>query len=166
MSSPQIVRVAEGDILTVTGSGVVSEDGSASEWHVTESPLHLGAGLYRLTGSVQHSVKSGTVAALEARLPRATEIIKSAAKVAAAIRRDRPMSLADKMKHLADRAKAVPQSLESLADKHLSRLDALEARGGDTFSKLGAVLDQTEGGIAAAEDALNQLTNGAPVDPN
>lgn len=104
---------------------------------------------------------------LQQTLPRATEIVRSQRIITTALNEHKElkglfsiMALADKMKHLAGRAKAVPASLEALADKHLARLDELETRGNDSFGKLGVVLDATEGGIAAAEDALNQLTNG------
>lgn len=104
---------------------------------------------------------------LAARLPRMTERIRSERIVTEAIndglqyRRVRKyMGLADKMKHLAERAKAVPATLEAVADQHLERLAALETRGTESFARLGQVLDATEGGIVAAEDALNQLTNG------
>lgn len=104
---------------------------------------------------------------LQQTLPRATEIIRSQRIITTALNEHRQMkgiinnmALADKMKHLADRAKGVPASLEALADKHIARLNDLENRGNESFGKLGAVLDATESGIAAAEDALNQLTNG------
>lgn len=75
------------------------------------------------------------------------------------------MALADKMKRLSERSTAVPKALEALADTHLARLDALEARGSDSFGKLGEVLNDVEAGISSAEDAMNQLTNGAPAGP-
>lgn len=75
------------------------------------------------------------------------------------------MALADKMKRLAERSTAVPRSLDSWADEHLAKFDALESRGKEAFGKLGTVMADVESGVAAAEDALNQLTNGAPEGP-
>jgi hypothetical protein len=67
--------------------------------------------------------------------------------------------LQDKFKRLAERAKAVPAALGQRADAALARLDAVEARS-VVFDKLDAIAADAEQGVAAAEDALNQLTNG------
>lgn len=153
------IRVAPDEVLTVTapanGYGTVRQDGSNHHWHVgATSPLKLAPGLYFIDDHLTCNATNLVAAVLETTLPRATQIVRS--------QRILTMALADKMKHLAARAKAVPASLDAVADKHLARLDALEARGTDSFGKLGDVLDGVESGIVAAEDALNQLTNGAP----
>ena len=75
------------------------------------------------------------------------------------------MALADKMKRLAERSTAVPKSLDAWADEHLAKFDAIEQRGKEAFSKLGTVMTDVESGDAAAEDALNQLTNGGSAGP-
>jgi hypothetical protein len=116
-----------------------------------------------VSGSVEASWGPSTVTALAATLPRATEIISTAANIAEGIRMT---SIQDKFKHLADRARQVPAALSAKADEVLSRLDAVEARGGTAFDKLHGVVNDADQGVAAAEDALNQLTNGAPAGPN
>jgi hypothetical protein len=75
------------------------------------------------------------------------------------------MALADKMKRLAERSTSVPRSLDAWADEHLAKFDALESRGKEAFGKLGQVMADVESGVSAAEDALNQLTNGGPAGP-
>lgn len=156
------IVVADGEILTVTADvgayGTVFQDApSQGQWTVSaRSPLNLGPGRYRIetvTGLLNHSVASRAVAALSATLPRATEIISAAANIAGAI------VLQDKFKRLAERAKAVPAKLGERADAALARLDAVEARS-VVFDKLDAIASDAEQGVAAAEDALNQLTNG------
>jgi hypothetical protein len=79
--------------------------------------------------------------------------------------RRKTMALAEKMKRLAERSMAVPKSLDAWADEHLAKWDTLEARGQESFGKLGQVMADVENGVVAAEDALNQLTNGAPDGP-
>lgn len=96
------------------------------------------------------------------RLPRAVELVTAAANVAQLERKSRTMALADKMKRLAERSTAVPKSLDAWADEHLAKFDALESRGKEAFGKLGQVMADVESGVSAAEDALNQLTNGGP----
>lgn len=156
------IVVADGDVLTVTASSgsygtVFAQDGG--QWTVSaRSPLRLGPGRYRVEtvkGTVTHSLDSHAVAALKATLPRATEIVFTAANIATGIRTD---MLSDKFKRLADRAKAVPAKLGERADAALARLDAVEARS-VVFDKLDAIAADAEQGVAAAEDALNQLTN-------
>lgn len=75
-----------------------------------------------------------------------------------------PMALNDKFKTLATRMRQVPQDLESRADKLSARLDTLQQRGDKAFEGHERFLDGVESGVSAAEDALNQLTNGAPPD--
>jgi hypothetical protein len=155
------IVVASGDILTVTADagsyGTVFGEGG--QWTVSaKSPLRLGPGRYRIetvTGSIRHEIGSQAVAALKATLPRATEIISTAANLAGSI------MLSDKFKRLADRAKAVPNALSARADAALARLDAVEARA-TVFDKLDAIATDAESAVGAAEDAVNQLTNGSP----
>lgn len=159
MPDPISLTVADGDVLTVTADagsyGTVF--GPNGQWTVSaKSPLNLPPGHYRIEtviGSISHSVSSRAVAALEATLPRATEIVASAANIAGAI------VLQDKFKRLAERAKAVPATLAKRADSTLARLDAVEARS-VVFDKLDAIATDAEQSVSVAEDALNQLTNG------
>lgn len=170
-----IISVPAGHVLVVTaepgGYATVWQEGTSAQWTVSaKSPFRIGAGLYRLetvTGTVRHSVESLTVAALSETLPRATEIVTAAANVATAINQgSRAMSIQDKFRRLAERSKAVPAKLGERADAVTLRWDALEARGGTAFAGHEAVLADAEQGVTAAEDALNQLTNGAPVSGN
>jgi hypothetical protein len=156
------IVVADGEVLTVTADAgsygtVFQLTGGVGQWTVSaKSPLNLGPGRYRIEtvkGSISHTVASRAVAALTATLPRATEIVSAAANIAGAI------VLQDKFKRLAERAKAVPAALGQRADAALARLDAVEARS-VVFDKLDAIAADAEQGVAAAEDALNQLTNG------
>jgi hypothetical protein len=157
--SDQPIVVADGDVLTVTAEPgsygtVFGKDG---QWTVSaRAPLRLGPGLYTIetvVGRISHSLDSQAVAALKATLPRATEIVSTAANLAGSI------MLSDKFKRLADRAKAVPAKLSERADAALARLDAVEARS-VVFDKLDAIATDAEQSVAAAEDAVNQLTNG------
>lgn len=157
MSEP--IVVADGDVLTVTAEPgsygtVFAKDG---QWTVSaRAPLRLGPGLYTIEtvkGAVRHEVSSRAVAALAATLPRATEIVSTAANLAGSI------MLSDKFRRLADRAKAVPAALSERADAALARLDAVEARSA-VFDKLDAIATDAEQSVQAAEDAVNQLTNG------
>lgn len=75
----------------------------------------------------------------------------------------RAMALSDKFKTLATRINSVPKNLEARADALAARLDTIEQRGDKAFSGHETFLDGVETGVAAAEDALNQLTNGAPA---
>lgn len=70
------------------------------------------------------------------------------------------MSLAEKMATLAARSQAVPKALETRADALLSRLDSLEAKGVPVFDGLDGVLSDAEKGVAEAESAMRQLSNG------
>jgi hypothetical protein len=160
-TAPEHVTVADGDVLTVTADagsyGTVF--GTAGQWTVSaKSPLRVGPGHYRIEtviGTVRHATDSQAVAALKATLPRATEIVSTAANIAGAI------VLQDKFKRLAERAKAVPAKLAARADKVNAAWDALEVDGDEAFDGHEAILTDAEQGVAAAKDALNQLTNGA-----
>ncbi|WP_448043772.1 hypothetical protein [Bradyrhizobium liaoningense] len=156
------IVVADGDVLTVTAEsgsyGTVFDLGaSKGQWTVSaRAPLRLGPGLYRIEtvkGTVSHSLDSQAVAALKATLPRATEIVSTAANVAGAV------MLSDKFKRLAERAKAVPATLSRRADAALARFDDIDSRS-EVFDKLDAIATDAEQSVAAAEDAVNQLTNG------
>lgn len=72
------------------------------------------------------------------------------------------MGLAEKMATLASRSKAVPAAIEARVDKLLPRLDALEANGNLHLGGLETMVADAETGVAAAEAALRQLTNGGP----
>lgn len=72
------------------------------------------------------------------------------------------MSLAEKMKRVAERTKMVTTGLESRADSHLARLDDIEARGAKLDMSATKLLDSSEAGIQSLEDVFNQLSNGDP----
>ena len=72
------------------------------------------------------------------------------------------MSLQDKMKALAAKAKKLPADIEAQADKLTARIDAVDTRAVDSFGKLGDVLTDAESAVSATEDAVNQLSNGGP----
>jgi hypothetical protein len=181
MSNSPIVSVADGQVLTVTADagsyGTVWQEGTTHQWTVgAKSPLHLGAGLYRIEtvrGNVTHSVDSQAVASLNAVLPTITEDVWSQRIVTAAIidglqaRRSSGVSaFADKFKLLVERVKEVPSALEARIDPLFPRLDAAEAKGGAAAVGLEAHVAGVEAGVAAIEDVVNQISNGAPVDPN
>jgi hypothetical protein len=162
MDNSEHVTVADGDVLTVTAAAgsygtVFAVSPNLGQWNVgAKSPLRLGPGHYRIetvVGTIRHEMDSQAVAALKATLPRATEIVGAAANIAGAV------MLSDKFKRLADRAKAVPATLSRRADAALARLDAVEARS-VVFDKLDAIASDAEQSVQAAEDAVNQLTNG------
>lgn len=160
MANPVSVTVADGDVLTVSADvgsyGTVF--GPNGQWTVSaKSPLNLGPGHYQIetvVGTVRHEIQTRAVAALAATLPRATEIVSTAANIAGAI------VLSDKFKRLAERSKAVPAALAKRADALEARWDAVEQRGEKAFAGHEAVAADAESAAAAAEDALNQLTNG------
>jgi hypothetical protein len=155
------IRVAPDEILTITAPagawGNVTRHGTNQNWHVGDtSPLKLGPGLYFVDDHLTCNATSQAVAALETTLPRATEIIRSERIIR--------MALGDKFKNLAERARSVPAKLSERADAAFARLDKVEARGDQAFTGFETMLTDVESGVAAAEDALNQLTNGAPAE--
>lgn len=162
------VIVAPGEVLTVTADagsyGTVFQDmPQTGQWTVSaKSPLNLGPGRYRIEtviGSIRHSVDSRAVAALNATLPRATEMVRSQAIITKAIIEGRPM-LSDKFKRLAERSKAVPEALGQRADRAFERLDAAETRANNGLDRIEKVASDAENAAAVVEDAANQLTNG------
>ena len=166
------IPVPADHVLTVTadagGCGTVWEEGTNRHWHVGDrTPLRLGAGLYRVVttrGTVTYSVDSIAIAALNATLPRATAIVATGADLAALINKgSAAMSIQDKFKRLAERAKAVPQQLGERADVAFARLDSAEQKAGDALTRIEvAVVSDAEAAALAIEDVANQLSNGAP----
>ena len=161
MPDPVSLTVADGDVLTVTaeaGSYGTVFGPPGQQWTVSaKSPLRLGPGHYRIetvVGRISHETDSQAVAALKATLPRATEIVGAAANIAGAV------MLSDKFKRLAERSKAVPAALVKRADALDARLTDIEQRGDKAFTAHEAIANDAEQSVAAAEDALNQLTNG------
>ncbi len=120
--------------------------------------------LHATAGRLEYP-ESSFVDRLYNRLDMATKIIRSHRIIATAlIEEKQQMALADKFKTLAARAANIPKVLEHRADELSARLDTVEKRGNTAFDGHGRVVDGIESGVAAAEDALNQLTNGAPSD--
>lgn len=70
-----------------------------------------------------------------------------------------------KLQQIAQRAPAVVRGLEDRADKLGQRLDALESKGNSTFDRWATHLSEQESAISEAENAINQLSNGAPAGP-
>jgi hypothetical protein len=103
--------------------------------------------------------------ALSQAIDKSSDTIAAATPIAKAIIEGKAakMALKDKFAMLADRSKAIPVALAEKADKLHERMDALQARGNKAFAGLDAVLTDAEHGVAAAEDAVNQLTNGGSV---
>lgn len=168
MSASPLVSVPTGDVLTVSaeagGYATVWQEGTKNQWSVgAKTPLRLGPGLYRVEtvrGQVSHSVDSQAIAALNATLPRATDIVRNGAALAQVINQgSAAMALKDKFARLADRAKAVPAALGERADTVLDRLASVETRGDVALTKLDAVVTDAEQAAAAAEDAVSQITN-------
>jgi len=101
--------------------------------------------------------------ALTTSLDRATDRIRSARVIATALNEgSKAMALVDKFRTIAARSHAIPKALEARADALAARLDAVETRGDQAFKGHEYFLAGVESGVAAAEDALSQLTNGAP----
>ena len=71
-------------------------------------------------------------------------------------------SLGDKMRALADHAKQLPADLKSQVDVVSARLTKIGQRGTAALGGMHAALDEVDAGVAATEDAINQLTNGGP----
>lgn len=167
------IPVPADHVLTVTadagGYGTVWEEGTNRYWHVGHrTPLRLGAGLYRIVsirGDIQHSVDSLAIAALNDTLPRATAILATGADIAAAINKGSvAMSIQDKFKRLAERAREVPQQLGDRADAAFARLDGAEQKAGEALTRIEvAVVSDAEAAASAIEDVANQLSNGGPV---
>lgn len=67
-----------------------------------------------------------------------------------------------KLQQIAARAPQVVRALEDRADKLGQRLDALEAKGNSTFDRWASHLSEQESAVSEAENAINQLSNGAP----
>jgi len=176
------VSISDGQILTVTADkgsyGTVWNEGSIGQWTVAaHAPLRLARpGVYRIEtvrGNVTHSIDGHAVAALAETLPARTEVVRSARIITSAlvegqqaIEELKRMSLHEKFKRLAERTQTVPRALSDRADKVLGGFDRLEKHGDATLGGLEVVLSAAEAGLSVAEDALNQITNGAPVDPN
>jgi hypothetical protein len=76
------------------------------------------------------------------------------------------MGLHEKFANLAAQAKAVPAALSAKADAIAARLSAAEAKGHGAFAKMDAVIADVEAGVKATEEAVAQLTNGAPLAPS
>ena len=101
---------------------------------------------------------------LTASIDAATERIRSATTIAKALNEgSKAMALVDKFKSIAARSHAIPKTLEARADALSARLDTVEARGDQVFKGHEDFLTGVESGVAAAEDALAQLTNGGPT---
>jgi hypothetical protein len=67
-----------------------------------------------------------------------------------------------KLQTIAARAPKIIADLEARAGKLDDRLTALEAKGHGTFDRWEGHLSEQESAVAAAEDAVNQLSNGGP----
>ena len=89
-------------------------------------------------------------------------MIGLAARLGSATPRKHPMALHEKLKALAAAAKKLPADIEAQADKLAARIAAVDTRAVNSFGKLGEVVTDAEGAVAATEDAVNQITNGAP----
>lgn len=84
------------------------------------------------------------------------------ARLGSATPRKHPMSLQDKLRALAAKAKKLPADIEANADALAARIDAVDTRAVNSFGKLASVMDDADAAVSATEDAVNQLTNGAP----
>ena len=72
------------------------------------------------------------------------------------------MALHEKLKALAAKAKKLPADIEANADALAARIDAVDTRAVNSFGALAGVMEDADAAIAATEDAVNQLSNGAP----
>lgn len=69
-----------------------------------------------------------------------------------------------KAKSFADRLKAVTTKIDADIDTGISTLEQVEATAAQVNVKLAGVVSQRTADLAAVNDVLNQLTNGAPDD--
>lgn len=124
------------------------------------APIKLGRpGDYTIeadTGSVAYEIREPLADALE----NGARNVQSARVIQQAIIEGNKMALSEKFARLAARTKEVPAALDRAADAALSKFDAVEQRGDAAFAKMAGVVADAEQGVAAAEDAVNQLTNG------
>jgi hypothetical protein len=82
----------------------------------------------------------------------------------ATVTEDSPMSaLADKLKLAAAAGADLAADLGKQADDIINEKAALQMRGEEVFAKHRQVLADANAGLTAVEDALNQITNGAPA---
>lgn len=140
---------------------------AAKTWLNAGTPVELGpftaveVFLIKATlGGLSYEVKEAIVATLE----RATDIVRSQRIIATALNEGkRAMSLVERMQNLAERAKAVPTALAERTDASLARLTAVETRGHAALDGIDSVIGEAEKAAASTEDAVNQLTNGAPL---
>lgn len=88
-----------------------------------------------------------------------------AADTAAEHRSRKDSYLMSKLKALPALARATMADLETEAERLSARMAAVKARGKEAFGKWHDHLDAAESVVADAEDAINQLTNGAPGGP-
>jgi hypothetical protein len=71
----------------------------------------------------------------------------------------RRMALKDKADILATRMGKVPAALHARMDSIMTRFDALEAHGENTFSAIEAIVADAESSVQTAESAMATLSN-------
>jgi hypothetical protein len=71
----------------------------------------------------------------------------------------RRMALKDKADILAARMGKVPAALHARMDGIMTRFDALEAHGENTFSAIEAIVADAESSVQTAESAMAALSN-------
>lgn len=154
------VSIAAGDAIwlgSVDGGAATVKAGDGT-WHLKPGEsLSVGGFKVPITATVQ--VTAGRVRytpGFSAQLDDLTDRVRSATIIAKATK----MGLHDKMKALADKMHATPRAMSDMADRLSARIDTVQTRGAQAEAGMHAVLDDVEKGVAATEDALNQLTNG------
>jgi hypothetical protein len=68
-----------------------------------------------------------------------------------------------KAKSFAERLKAVHTQIDADMDAGISTLETIEQKAASLKDKLGGIVSQKNADLAALDDVLNQLTNGAPA---
>jgi hypothetical protein len=176
---PVTITLPVGKILTVWAD----ENSRGSVWKLPEDAygkrIIVGwaepnapfqAGPFRETRTFKIVAMSGelefeTKELIVAQLERATDRIRSATVIARALNEGKKaMSVLEKFKRLAEVSKEVPAALGDRADKSIARFEKAKVRGNASLDNLDVVIADAEASAATIEDAVNQLTNGQPVD--
>lgn len=169
----QVVSLYDGEILTVTatadGGFVWRLPDTAGSLEPTGTPqvVALGPKETKTIGPFDHTTQhkidahAGPIDYSTSKAPTAQLAPIAARSLAKSGTTN--MSLRDKMKNLAAKAKQLPADLEAATDVVSARMDALDKRGVQALATVHSTLDDVEAGVAATEDAVNQLSNGGPA---
>ena len=175
--TPITLNVYASEVLHVAAS----PQGAARVWQLSDSVGEADLGVVPVDGGKTVSIGPFThttrfkIEAVEGELTYDTTKVEYPASVfvdrintplrqaASAAIGGKKMALAEKLKAFAERSHALPGQISDRVDAVSARLDKIEKRAEASISGHESVADDLEKGVAATEDALNQLTNGAPL---